>query len=195
MAQERPKEPQELVRARFVDNGYKADDLADMLVKDHYRDDHNGVEHTFLRQRWHGIEVFNGDIAVHQSADGRVIAMNNGAWAYCGKTAEAPEPAMSAEQALTNVLRKELPSAAVPSIVSSEDGGRKLVYDGTAFSGEPVKVQLMYQKTKDTLRLVWNVNFYQPGGAHWWNVRISAKTGMELDRNDWVSQCRFDEIL
>ena len=195
MAQERAKEPQELARARFVDNGYKADDLADLLVKDHYRDAHNGVEHTFLRQRWHGIEVFNGDIAVHQAADGRVIAMNNGAWAYCGKTAEAPEPAISAEQALTNVLRKDLPSVAVPSLVSSEDGARKLVYDGTAFSGEPVKVQLMYQKTKDTLRLVWNVNYYQPGGAHWWNVRISANTGEELGRNDWVSQCGFDESL
>ena len=138
MAQERAKEPQELARDRFVDNGYKADDLADMLVKDHYRDAHNGVEHTFLRQRWHGIEVFNGDIAVHQASDGRVIAMNNGAWSYCGKTAEAPEPAISAEQALTNVLRKDLPSAAVPSLVLSEDGGRKLVYDGTSTTISPV---------------------------------------------------------
>ncbi|HQV38799.1 MAG TPA: M36 family metallopeptidase [Flavobacteriales bacterium] len=194
-AQERSKEPSELVRARLVDNGYKADDLADLLVKDHYRDAHNGVEHTFLRQRWHGIEVFNGDIAVHQAADGRVIAMNNGAWAFCGKTAEAPEPMISAEQALANVLRKDLPSATVPSLVSSEDGGQKLVYDGTAFSGEPVNVQLMYLPSDKTLRLVWNVNYYQPGGAHWWSVRISANTGEELDRNDWVSQCGFDEIM
>ena len=42
---------------------------------------------------------------------------------------------------------------------------------------------------------VWNVNYYQPGGAHWWSVRISANTGEELDRNDWVSQCGFDEIM
>ena len=195
MAQERSKEPMDLARTRFVDNGYKAEDLADMFVKDHYRDAQNGVEHTFLRQRWHGIEVFNGDIAVHQAADGRVIAMNNGAWAYCGKTAEAPEPTITADQALTSVLRKDLPTATVPALVSSDDGGRKLVFDGSAFSGEPVKVQLMYQPKDGKLRLVWNVNYYQPGGAHWWNVRISTITGGELDRNDWVSQCGFNEIM
>lgn len=87
VAQERPQDPQELARSRFVGNGYKAEDNADLVVKDRYRDPHSGVEHnTLLNRRWHGIEVFNGDIAVHQAVDGRVIAMNNGAWAYCGTT-------------------------------------------------------------------------------------------------------------
>lgn len=194
-AQERPKDAAELARTSLVDKGYKAEDLADLVVKDHYRDARNGVEHTYLRQRWQGIEVFNGDIAVHQASDGRVIAMNNGAWPYCGKTAERPEPGISADQALATVLRKDLPEATIPARVSTGDGGRKLVYDGTAFDGEPVNVQLMYLSDGKALRLVWNVNYYQPGGAHWWSVRISANTGEELDRNDWVSQCGFNEAV
>ena len=39
---------------------------------------------------------------------------------------------------------------------------------------------------------MWNVNHYTPDGSHWWNVRMDAVTGQELDRNDWVSQCAFD---
>ena len=45
------------------------------------------------------------------------------------------------------------------------------------------------------LLLAWNVNYYEPGGAHWWNVRVDAITGKELERNDWVSACGFDEAV
>lgn len=195
IAQDRPKDPAELVRAELVGQGYVAEDLADLVVKDQYRDAHNGVEHTFLRQRWHGIEVFNGDIALHRAADGRVLKMTNAAWPYVAKTVDATDPVVTAEQALATVLNKDLPGTRVPSLVSKEDQGRQLVFDGTAFNGEPVKVQLMYQRTDTLLRLVWNVNYYSPGGANWWNVRISATNGDELERNDWVSECGFDEVV
>ncbi len=194
-AQDRPKDAAELVRSELVGHGYVADDLADLVLKDQYRDAHNGVEHVFLRQRWHGIEVFNGDIAVHRTAEGRLLKMNNAAWPYVEKTVDATEPAISAEQALAIVLNKDLPGIRVPSRVAEEDQGRKLVFDGADFNDEPVKVQLMYQPTDSVLCLVWNVNYYSPGGANWWNVRVSAINGKELERNDWVSECGFDEAL
>ena len=194
-AQDRPKDAAELVRAELIGHGYVAEDLADLVVKDQYRDAHNGVEHIFLRQRWHGIEVFNGDIAVHRMADGRVLKMNNAAWPYVAKSVDGTDPAISAEQALAIVLSKDLPGTRTPALVSREDEGRQLIFDGAAFNGEPVKVQLMYQPTDAMLRLVWNVNYYSPGGANWWNVRISAINGNELERNDWVSECGFDEAL
>ncbi len=192
-AQDKPNDPAMLARARMVGHGYVAEDLADLVVKDHYRDEHTGVEHTYLRQRWQGIEVFNGDIAVHQAADRTLIRMNNGAWPYAAKTAERPEPKVTAAQALAEVLRKDGQFRGMPALAAAEDGGKRLVYEGTAFNNEPVTVQLMYLPTADTLRLVWNVNYFQPDGAHWWNVRISAITGMELERNDWVSQCGLPE--
>ncbi len=194
-AQDRHKDPAALVRSELIGHGYVAEDLADLVVKDQYRDAHNGVEHIFLRQRWHGIEVFNGDIAVHRSADGSVLKMNNAAWPYVEKTVDATAPLISAEQAMATVLNKDLPGARIPALVSNEDQGRQLTFDGEAFSGEAVKVQLMYQRTDSLLRLVWNVNYYSPGGANWWNVRVSAINGEELERNDWVSECGFHEAL
>lgn len=193
-AQERPKDPMELVRVQLVGAGYLPEDLADLVEKDRYRDAHNGVEHIFLRQRWQGIEVFNGDIALHRTADGRVLKLHNAAWPYMAKTADATEPVLSAEAAMAKVLGGDMPGVRIPTVVTATDGW-KTTYDAEGFNGEPVTVQLMYQPTDSTLRLVWNVNYYAPGGSHWWNVRVSALTGEELGRNDWVSNCGFHEML
>lgn len=180
-----------MVRSLLVGHGFMADDLGDLVVKDQYRDVHNGVQHTYLRQRWQGIEVFNGDLAVHQATDGKLLKLNNGAWPYAGKTAEKPRPAIDAEQALSTVLRQGGVRAPMPAKIRMEENGNRFVYDGTAFNGEPVTVQLMYLPTDDTLRLVWNVNYYEPGGTHWWSVQLSAFTAKELGRNDWVANCDF----
>lgn len=194
-AQNRQKAPADIARARLVGHGFVAEDLADLVVKDQYTDSRTGVQHTYMRQRWQGIEVFNGDIAVHQTADGRVFKFNNGAWPFVAKTVDADKPAISAEQALATVLGKDMPGTRVPQLNATEDGGKLLTFDGSAFGNEPVNVQLMYQPIGKALRLVWNVTYYQPGGMHWWNVRISAVTGEELDRNDWVAQCGLREAV
>jgi len=192
-AQQRPTDAAAIARERLVDHGYKAEDLADLVVKDHYRDSRSGVEHTFLRQRWQGIEVFNGDIAIHRTAGGKLIKMDNGAWPFIAKTVDAVSPTITAEQALAEVLGRNQPGVRVPAPTATEDGGRLVTFDGSALGGEPVKVQLMYQPFEGKLRLVWNVNHYEADHAHWWNVRISAVDGKELDRNDWVAHCGFGE--
>ncbi len=194
-SQERSKDPVEIARAYLVDHGYKAEDLADLVVKDHYVDQRTGLSHTFLRQRWQGIEVFNGDIAVHQAADGHVLKLNNGAWPYVAKSAEAASPSITAQQALASVLGQDMPGVRMPALTATEDGGKLFIFDGSDLGNEPVKVRLMFQPVAGRLRLVWNVNHYQPDGAHWWNVRVSALDGKELDRNDWVAQCGFDKAV
>ncbi|HRD52908.1 MAG TPA: M36 family metallopeptidase, partial [Flavobacteriales bacterium] len=85
-----------------------------------------------------------------------------------------------------------LPGAPLPSVASISDGGKLLLFNSEGFSGEQPLAQLVYQPMGDRLRLAWSVNHYTPDGSHWWNVRIDAMTGVELDRNDWVSQCAWD---
>ena len=79
-----------------------------------------------------------------------------------------------------------------PTLVSYSEDLKEYVFTGNSFSGEPVKVKLVFQPVGDALKLAWNVNHYTPDGSHWWNVRVDAHTGEELDRNDWVAQCEFD---
>ncbi|MFZ1687806.1 MAG: M36 family metallopeptidase [Flavobacteriales bacterium] len=173
--------------------GFLPEDLGDLVVKDDYVSASMGVRHTYLRQRWQGIEVWNGDIAIHRHSDGTIVKLNNGAWNHMAKRVNTTSPVLTAEAALATVLAGNAPGVSMPPLVSTEDAGRLKIFDGSALGSEPVRVQLMLLAVGEQLRLVWNVNHYTTDGTHWWNVRIDAVTGDELDRNDWVSQCAFDE--
>jgi hypothetical protein len=191
-AQERPADPVELVRAELAAQGFHTDDLAEVVVKDQYRSTRSGLQHTYIRQRWQGIEVWNGDLAVHQGPDGRLVKLNNGGWSGVAKRVNATTPALTPEAALALVLNKDGVKAGLPALLGSDAALKQWKYDGTRFSGEPVTVQLVYQPVNDRLLLAWNVSYYMADGSHWWNVRVDALTGAELQRNDWVSQCAFD---
>ena len=78
--QQRPAEALAIARAQLLAEGFTAADLDELLVKDSYVSSGNGVRHTYIRQRWQGIEIWNGDIAVHQASDGSLLKLNNGAW-------------------------------------------------------------------------------------------------------------------
>jgi extracellular elastinolytic metalloproteinase len=177
------------VKAELVKAGYLEQDLADLVVKDDYGTKHNGLRHLYLRQRWQGIEIWNGDIAVHRASNGNIVRINNSARAFLAKQVNAIDPVISAQQALGIVLSRTLPGAGTPALVSVEDGGREHQFDGTLTGGTPINVQLYLVPLEKEVRLAWNVNHYTPDGSHWWNIRIDALTGQELDRNDWVSQC------
>ncbi len=193
VAQQRPGVLRDAVQQHLLGLGFHADDLAELEIRDQYTSAHNGVTHTFLRQRWHGIEVWNGDVAVHQAADGSILRINNGARRFLGKRTNTTDPVLTPGQALAEVLGRNLPGIPVPSVLASSDMGRHWTYDGALLGGETAVVQLVWQPMGDSLRLAWNVNHYTPDGSHWWNVRVDAVSGDELERNDWVSQCAFGE--
>ncbi len=173
--------------------GFHEADLSDLVQKDSYRTAHNGVTHTYYRQRWQGIEVWNGDIALHQLPNGEVVKVNNGAFTALEKRVNATMPSLTAEAALSAVLTKTMPGTRRPERIATEENGHVVRFENTAFAGEQVVVQLVYQPRGEALRLAWNVNHYVPGGSHWWNVRVDALTGEELDRNDWMVNCGVED--
>lgn len=175
------------VRAQLDAYGFVANDLADAVVKGHYTS--NGITHTTIRQRWQGVEVWNGDIGIHQRADGELVQVNIGAFRHVEKRLHNATPLITAGQALALVLPRTAPGIPLPEPTDSEDGGHRVVFDGTLFGNTPVVVQQYFLPVNDSLRLVWNVNHYLPDGSHWWNIRVDAATGEELERNDWVVNC------
>ena len=191
VAAQRPSAPSPKVMDELMRQGFHASDLEGLLTKDHYTD--AGITHTFFRQRWQGIEVWNGDIAVHELANGELLRLNAGAFTALEKRVNATEPAISADAAVGIVLAHTMPGSKIPDLVSTEDGGRRAVFEGDGLGHEPVVAQLVFQPVGDRLHLAWNVNHYTPDGSHWWNVRIDALTGEELDRNDWVASCNWDD--
>ena len=190
-AQDFGNDPASIARRQLALLGFSQEEIGDLVVKDDYTS--GGMQHTYLRQKWQGIEVWNGDVAVHRNTSGELVAFNHAAQAHLAKRTNTTSPLVSAEAALTTVLANTLPGTATPAQVSGADEGRIIRFDGSTLGQQDVEVKLYLLPVEDVVRLVWNVNHYTPDGSHWWNVRIDAVTGTELDRNDWVSQCAFDE--
>lgn len=165
------------------------DDLADYVIKDHYVSQHNGVTHLYLRQRYQGIEVFNGDIAVNITAYGAIINLHNGFISDLKNRVNTVTPALSPAEAvnqgaqalglaLTEPLRPLQNIGGPEQEILLSDGG--LTYDG-------IPVRLMYQLTaRGEARLVWNASLNLRTGQNWWNIRVDAVTGQLLSRNDWI---------
>lgn len=192
--QDHDGDPVALVRELLLEQGFHADDLQQLEVRDSYVSAHNGLRHTFLKQHWQGIEVWNGDVGLHQGPSGQVLDLNVGSFRHLGKRANSPEPSITAIAALARALQSTMPGTGVQQLIGVEENGHHL-FDGAQLGSEPVVVHLVWQPMGDSARLAWNVNHYTPDGAHWWNIRIDAHTSEELDRNDWVSQCGFHHAM
>ncbi len=192
LAQRPDAEALPIARQRLAELGLSAEDVADLVVKDRYTSAHNGVVHTWFRQRWQGIEIWNAEVAVHQRADGTVLHFHSAALDHLSRRANATGPGIPAGTALSIVLSRDRSPVTAPALVASHPLEHRWQFDGSAFNGQPVNVQLVYQPAGERLLLAWNVNWYAPDASHWWNVRIDANTGRELERNDWVANCTFD---
>ena len=193
-AQQAATDPLSLARAELLRAGVAEADIAQLRVADAYTDAGTGVRHTWLRQQWSGLDVFNTEVAVHQRADGSIIHLGHSLANGLAKFATNPSPAFDAREAMTRVLLKDGLSFPAPRVVSTDEAAHVTRFDGTPFHGDEAFAQLMWMRWNDGVRLVWNVNYHHPDGQHWWNVRIDAQSGEELERNDWTSQCAFDGL-
>jgi len=181
-----------VVQRELLSKGLTARDMDDLVRMDRYSSHNGALVHTFLRQRHNGIEVFNGDIAVHTRPNGELIALNNGAVMGIAEKATSKDPSISAQQAIGSVLQREGLAFSSARLEDHDGERRRSIFTGISSTYGPVIVQLMYLPLNEKVFLVWDVEFQLPDGSHWWKVRVDATTGVELERNDLVAQCSFD---
>ena len=194
IAQDRSADPTVVARNRLISAGISAEDLAQLRTTDSYVDARTGVRHTWLRQQWLGIDIRNSEIAVHQRASGEVVALTHRVVEHLATKAGVVEPGRP-EEALRTVLDGDSVKVPLPVLVRTDEARHRSYFAGDDFSGEAPFVELVWLAAGDALRLCWNVNYYMPDGSHWWNVRIDARTSSEIERNDWVAACGFEDAV
>ena len=94
IGQDRGDEARSIAQRQLTQLGFAADDLSDLVVKKDFTS--GGIHHTYLCQKWQGIEVWNGEIAVHRGADGGLIAFHHAAEPRLGKRVNTVSPVVSA---------------------------------------------------------------------------------------------------
>ncbi|MCB9170743.1 MAG: M36 family metallopeptidase [Flavobacteriales bacterium] len=192
LAQSRPSDPIGTAREVLVASGVNASDLTDLVLKDRYSDRRTGVVHMYLRQRLHGVEIWGADIGVHLQADGSPIGHTESIVHGLRTKEAANAPSLTPEQALQLVMQREGLGGRPLERIAQDDRAHRYSFSGEGITSEDPAVQLYYVQVNDHPVLCWNVELYVPKGPHWWNIRIDANTGKEIDRNDWVAHCAFD---
>ena len=80
--------------------GLKQADVAEMLLKDDYATEHNGIRHFYWRQQHSGIEVWNGDLAINVARDGSIINLHNAFVSDLSAKVNTTEPTIEATDAI-----------------------------------------------------------------------------------------------
>jgi hypothetical protein len=178
------------IRGHTAQLGLVADDLADFVVSDRYVSAHNGLTHLYLRQRLDGVEVFNGDINVNVTRDGRILNVGN---RFVGnlrqlatvRTAKlTPADAVKSAAAYLNLaITENLSTLSGPSGKS-----KKVKLSRGGISKDEIPVELMYQPTDaGEVRLVWDLVLRLKDNQRWLSMRVDATSGAVLSEVNWFS--------
>lgn len=180
---------QAYIQAHHAQWGLTEGDLEEMVVQKSFVSQHNQTTHIYWRQRLEGIEVYNGDIAVHVAADGSIIAVHNQFVSDLRSRVNSTKPVLTAGQAVQMAAEKLGLSLRAPLSTVKEIGGeaQAVLFSNGGISLEDIPAQLIYQPLDDgTVRLAWDLSIYEPNAQNWWSLRLDAANGVELSRVNWV---------
>jgi Zn-dependent metalloprotease len=149
----------------------------------------SGSTHLVLRQRVAGREVIDGDLAVHVSRDGELMALHD-RFVSRAERFRAPRVArFSARQAVAAAaVHAGLPEGASATLLpSSNTREDRHDYSAPALSREAIPVRLKYRRGRDAkLALVWELRMRTPDGRHYLYSLVDATTGLVLEQSDWM---------
>ncbi len=160
-------------------------DLSDIVVKDRYVTAHNGVTHLYLRQRLNGIEVFNGDVNVNLTPDGRIINLGNHFVSDLQHQVDTTAPTLTPIDAVTLVAPQLglIISEALVATSSARGADRAVELSGGGISSDPIPLRLIYQPLSGGhVHLAWNMVLRLKTSPDLLDIRADAMSGAILSK-------------
>ena len=148
----------------------------------------SGSTHIVLRQRLAGRDVLGGEVSVHVSRDGEIMAVHD-RFASAAKRRAAPSVAqVSALEAIAAAASAAgLPSVTPTLLPSSKPTQQLYDYGAPSLSRDPIRVRLAYRRSEEgELQLVWELHLRTPDRRHYWHTLVDAVSGVVLERSNWV---------
>jgi len=169
-----------------------ARDISEWGISDQYSDKKTGITHTYIQQEISGIRIFNA-VSSMAIRDGKVLSFANRFYADATAMTTGTSPALQPEQAIKAALEHlGIQSINRPSLKAENQAQHQYTFLQADVSRKPIEVSLYYVLLENTLRLGWNVTIAPLNSPDWWNIRIDAKDGSFLEKNNWTLHCDFD---
>ncbi len=168
-------------------------DISNYRISDYYTSKHNGVTHIYLNQQHEGIDLQNAIININVLPNGEILNIGNRFSSDLANKINSTSPTIEATEALETVINKFHYSNTKPLRLNKKVNEKHFIFNHEGIALSPINVRLKFGIQKDnSIRLVWQVGFYQLDAQHFWNVQVDAIDGKILDYFDEVIHCNFD---
>lgn len=169
-------------------------DLTSAQITDQYTTAKTGTTHIYFQQHVNDIPVFNAILNINVQADGDILNVGNRFYADAATLAGRAVPQMTAQTAVERVMGRHGLATDTPlQLISAERSATQTTtFAPATVALEPIEASLVYAPAKDgTLRLGWQVSFYQHNAQHWWITVVDAENGSILTEMDQVIHDQF----
>ncbi len=174
--------------------GYARADLSDLQVLNAYTDQHNGLTHVYVQQRFQGIDIKNAISGFHFSTSGELFHVaNRFEKKLASRLVQAsakirPETAIQKAAAAVDAGRIQPKAIRIGS-----DAAQTALFEKGDISLYDIPLELKYvSNEKGELTLSWEVQIYTTDAQHYYLLYIDAQTGSLLDQEDLVISCNFN---
>ncbi|NOX30452.1 MAG: DUF11 domain-containing protein [Actinobacteria bacterium] len=186
--------PADIAAAYLVANaermGLSAFDVSDLVVTDVVRTEHSGATTVYFQQRFRGIDVFGALTNVIIGSDGSVAGNVGTLVPGLQRRGLTIAPRTSFEEA-TVAASSALdlaPSKAFVPVGSARGTSQQLLLTDGGISKSDIPIRLVFQQDPDgMLKLAWELTIEELDGTDWWQIRVDAASGVELDRNNLIA--------
>lgn len=173
--------------------GLSGYDLANYDTTDEIRSSASGTTHLYLRQRFAGLPVYDGQLQVNVDRDGRVKSVNNAWVGELASSVNAHQPRIEAAEAVLAAAEHLQLSVGPPKEISSEPNGQQTtVLSLPELSLEEIIARLFWLPIRagDT-RLVWSFQIHAINREHVFDFTVDAVSGEVWTRFDQVDAATY----
>ncbi len=170
--------------------GLSISDVQNAVIIKNDTDKSTGIQHLYLQQTYQGIPVYNSIKTLAFKND--KLLYSSGAFAVkTNQLLTDATPFVQPQEAIAKAARHlHLPvSKGGFSFVKNEiiNNKNKQFFSAKEIAKRDIEMQLYW--APDSLgrwHLAWNVSIDVANAPDWWNVRIDAKTGAVINKNNWT---------
>jgi extracellular elastinolytic metalloproteinase len=180
---------EDFMRSRTALLGLVASDVVDYELTDRVPSAASGVTHLYFRQRVNGVPVYNAQLHVNLTRDGRILSVNSLFLPNVTAAVASLAPRLDAVGAVGRAAQ-QLGLRDVPALVTSADGSprRATRLQAPDLSTEEIVAELVIVPVRQGLaRLAWNFQVWTPDQHHAYDYTVDAESGQVWTRFDWVA--------
>ncbi len=173
-------------------------DVNTAVITQAYTDPATKITYVYLQQAYQQIKVYNTIITAAFNDGSFLYASGNFVKDIATKAGNAT-PVKSYTEAVRSAARHlQLDDeASLSTIANLFDTEKKYTVSAVAIARRDIEVSLYWTPSDDKERvaLTWNVNIDVLGRADWWNVRVDARTGDFVQKDNWTVDEHMPDAL